>query len=141
MGTTIERRIEAPDATSETLESALDPVLDLATLQGLRSLETLSRSPGLVNELAALFLVDTPRRIAAMREALGRADRDAARTIAHALKGSAGQIGARRLASVVARLEEQLRQRDLVDAAATLALVDAELEVVRECFARALTAP
>jgi HPt (histidine-containing phosphotransfer) domain-containing protein len=58
-----------------------------------------------LGELLSLFVRDTRIRLQGIREALTSADAEARRQAAHALKGSAGNMGARRVALFAARLE------------------------------------
>ena len=61
--------------------------------------------PGLVDEILSVFRTDTARRLGVMRAALDGGQRMSLRSEAHAIKGSAGQVGASSLASMCQRLE------------------------------------
>ena len=94
-----EGRPAEAEATDET------PILDPANLNTFRSL----RVPGEadpVAELIDLLLGDLPGRERAILEALQRQDQAAFKAAAHTLKGSANNIGGRRLGALCARLEE-----------------------------------
>lgn len=58
-------------------------------------------------DVIRVYLVDTPRRIAAMHDALARDDTATIQAKAHALKGSSGNLGALRLAALFERCEAQ----------------------------------
>jgi HPt (histidine-containing phosphotransfer) domain-containing protein len=73
-------------------------------LTSLRELQE-PNSPDLIGELSGMFREDGQRRLARLREALEAADRDQLRLTAHSLKGSAGNLGASRLARVCAVIE------------------------------------
>lgn len=64
-----------------------------------------SGETGLVEEVLAIFQSDTAERVEAMRAAAAAADRATLRKQAHALKGSAGQVGALPLAEICKTLE------------------------------------
>jgi HPt (histidine-containing phosphotransfer) domain-containing protein len=60
---------------------------------------------GLVRQLVETFLAHAPTRLEAVRAAAGSGDWDAVRRAAHALKGSAGNVGALGLMGAAGRLE------------------------------------
>jgi HPt (histidine-containing phosphotransfer) domain-containing protein len=79
--------------------------LDHGVLASLRQL-TLPGEPDVLREVLTTFITDVPRRIDALVEAAaGGRGGDVARG-AHSLKGSAGNIGARRLQQLAADLED-----------------------------------
>jgi HPt (histidine-containing phosphotransfer) domain-containing protein len=61
--------------------------------------------PDLVVELIDLYLTDAAAKIAALREALVNSDETALRRLAHSLRGSSGNLGARRMAALCEELE------------------------------------
>jgi HPt (histidine-containing phosphotransfer) domain-containing protein len=83
--------------------------LDRGVLASIRQL-TMPGEPDVLQEVLTTFLTDVPRRLEALAEAAagGRSD-DVARG-AHSLKGSAGNIGARRLQRLATDLEDAARQ-------------------------------
>jgi CheY-like chemotaxis protein/HPt (histidine-containing phosphotransfer) domain-containing protein len=81
-------------------------LLDPAQLDRLRRLGERAGQP-LVREIVASYLAETARRLTEMREALLRRDREGFTFIAHSLKGSSKQIGALRIGTLSAELEEQ----------------------------------
>lgn len=87
------------------------PVLDAAILEELRALQGPS-SPHFLAEIIALFLRDTPPRLAEIREALEKRDVARLERAAHTLKGGSGNLGARRVALACARIEEAVRKKD-----------------------------
>jgi HPt (histidine-containing phosphotransfer) domain-containing protein len=93
----------------------------LALLQDLQR----EGQPDILAEVIAVYLRDTPLRLAALHEAVARADAGALRGAAHYLKGSSSQIGAVQMAQLCADLEEQARSADLADAAQTLRRLEA----------------
>jgi CheY-like chemotaxis protein len=104
--------------------SVAQEAVDTSALTALRDLQGAGQ-PDILAELIAVYLRDTPPRLAALHEAVARADVGALRGAAHSLKGSSSQIGAVQMAQLCADLEEQLRAADLADAAQTLRRLEA----------------
>jgi signal transduction histidine kinase/HPt (histidine-containing phosphotransfer) domain-containing protein/ActR/RegA family two-component response regulator len=118
-----------PPAPAAPRSGALpgDPApLDLTYLDSLRHLGELAGKP-LIQEIVDSFLAETPRRLELMREALGRADTKDLAFVAHSLKGSSGQIGAVRVASLSFELEQKGKSGNLGGAAALLTELEREL--------------
>jgi CheY-like chemotaxis protein/HPt (histidine-containing phosphotransfer) domain-containing protein len=116
----------APEFHSEFPQTAPQPVaevapeataaIDPAALTSLRSLSD-SDEDNVLADLIELFLGDMPAKIDQIRDAIAQ-DRPASlRESAHNLKGSASNLGARRLAGVCARLETLARGSSLAEAA------------------------
>jgi len=61
----------------------------------------------LVKEVLAVFRSDTAERIAKLRAALDRGDRVTVKNQAHAVKGSAGQVGAAEVSELCRDIELQ----------------------------------
>jgi CheY-like chemotaxis protein/anti-sigma regulatory factor (Ser/Thr protein kinase) len=101
-----------------------EQAVDAGTLAALRDLQGEGRHD-ILAEVIAVYLRDTPLRLAALHEAVARADAGALRGAAHYLKGSSSQIGAVQMAQLCADLEEQARSADLADAAQTLRRLEA----------------
>jgi signal transduction histidine kinase/DNA-binding response OmpR family regulator/HPt (histidine-containing phosphotransfer) domain-containing protein len=109
------------------------PVLDGSVIDGLRSL---GGEEGIVAELVGMFLEDTPPRLASLREAMQRGDARDVEDFAHALKGSASNMGAALLAEVCARLEAAGISGELADAKDLLPRAEAEFDRVRPVLER-----
>ena len=58
-----------------------------------------------LSKLFDLFFRQTPERVEAMRQAAAQKDADALTRVSHSLKGSAGLMGAQRLAGLGAKLQ------------------------------------
>jgi HPt (histidine-containing phosphotransfer) domain-containing protein len=97
-----------------------DPVLDPAVVSGLRQL-TPAGEPDVLAEVLNLFLVEVPPRLDRLRNAWASGNIEELRRVAHSLKGSAGNIGARRLYDVCRQLDATGQSGDFPDPA----LVDA----------------
>lgn len=94
------------------------------------ALERLTRLGGvtLLNELAAIYLDETPRRIATARLALQENDAVALTSVAHAMKSSSAQLGASELAAACEAVEELAERGDLAAAGHELHAVEAQFE-------------
>jgi HPt (histidine-containing phosphotransfer) domain-containing protein len=77
--------------------------------------------------MAAIFLAEMPRRLAAARGAIRAGDAAGAVLPAHGMKSSSAQLGATALAELCADLERSARAGDLARAAALLDAAGAEL--------------
>ena len=78
----------------------MDDVFDEAEL-----LETVQGDRALLDELGKLFIADAPSHVDAIRDAIARSDASGLRFAAHALKGSAATLTARRVAQQARELE------------------------------------
>ena len=91
-------------------------ILDQAVISGLRKL-TPPGEPDVLAEVLKLFLEEVPPRIARLRNAWQAGNIQEVHRAAHSLKGSAGNIGARRLFEVCRQLDDISKSGDLPAAA------------------------
>ena len=124
---------------AEELEPEPEPEptvrMDPSALAGLRQLEEMTGEQGLVAGICERFREESDGRFAAITAAVEALDWNALKFEAHGLKGSAGTIGARRLADLLQVLEsagfdegpEDVAVSTLVEARAELAAVLAVL--------------
>jgi len=89
-------------------------------------------------ELTTLFLQEAPERIASGRAAFAASDVAGVRAMAHALKSSAGQMGARRMQEICERVESQ---DDPSDFASALSELDEALSRYRSWLTTAFPRP
>jgi two-component system, sensor histidine kinase and response regulator len=106
-----------------------DP-LDRSVLVGLRELG----GQELLAELAGLFLEDVPPQLEALREATEGGDASSVQRVAHTLKGSCGNMGAVRMATICAELEDVGRSGELERAQVVVERLEAEFGRVRPAF-------
>jgi CheY-like chemotaxis protein/HPt (histidine-containing phosphotransfer) domain-containing protein len=106
-----------------------EEVLDRTVIDGLRDLRELGQ-PDPLRELIDLFLRDAQPRLQKLEAALAEPDLSKAAATAHALKGSASNLGARRLADWCAQLEKHAKAGDLSEAANILLNVKREFHLV-----------
>jgi two-component system cell cycle response regulator DivK len=103
-----------------------------------RALEHLTRAggAGLVGDMIAIYLTDTPAKVSAARAALAAGDAAALAGAAHAMKSSSAQLGAVALADACAATEDAAERGDAPTAKACLSRVEAEYAAFRERLSR-----
>ena len=84
------------------------PVLDASVTGPLRAL-----GPDVLGQIGATYLADVPVRLEALRSAVATGDAEAARRAAHAVKGASAGIGASRVKTAAAALEQAAREGEL----------------------------
>jgi signal transduction histidine kinase/ligand-binding sensor domain-containing protein/DNA-binding NarL/FixJ family response regulator len=97
-------------ATAET-GTGDDESFDPKYLDQLRKLQAVTGQE-LVEPIVERFLVEAPRRLEDLRQALASGNRSSFVFIAHAFKGSGAQLGAKRLAALCQELETRGRSGD-----------------------------
>jgi CheY-like chemotaxis protein/HPt (histidine-containing phosphotransfer) domain-containing protein len=124
---------EAPPAPPPRAPSS--PAIDLGMLEKLRAGQRESE-PDIVIEVATLFLRDATPRISAIRAAVAAGDLAAAARTVHALKGSAGHLGAKILISLCARFEDKVRAGAAFDARFAVQAIEDELRRVTSALTK-----
>jgi CheY-like chemotaxis protein len=126
------QRLEAALArwSPQTRLGAPEEVVDASIVALLRDLHREGR-PDILAEVIAVYLCDTPPRLAALHEAVARADAEAVRRETYGLKGSSSQIGAVQVARLCADLEHQAGTTDWMGAMETLRRLDEAFGRVR----------
>jgi CheY-like chemotaxis protein len=121
----------APAAASaaEIPAEAVDAeFVDAAVLDRLAALQRPGKV-GIVAQVVGLYLDNSSRSLAALREALSRHDLAAATQNAHNLKSSSGHVGATGLSGRFAAIERAARAGDAARAGALLPEAEAGLEL------------
>ena len=85
-------------------------VLDSAVVENLRELG----GSEMISELTEMFFEDTVSGLAALQAAVESSDAPTVERVAHTLKGSSGNMGARRMSAICAELEDAGACGDLV---------------------------
>jgi CheY-like chemotaxis protein/HPt (histidine-containing phosphotransfer) domain-containing protein len=122
--------ISRPSSPEES-DSAGPDALDRTVIDGLKEL----REPGQPDPLAELidlFLKDARPRMEKMEAAAAAGDLPPLAVATHTLKGSASNLGARRLSNLCATLEKQAKAGEGDGARKTFGEVKAEFERVEE---------
>lgn len=105
--------------------------IDRTVLDELREAGSGDAPDAFVNQIIDLYLVESVSLIATVKEALARHDAPAAARAIHSLRGSAGAIGATRVAGLSAELETLARAAAVDGCAALLAALEDESTRVR----------
>jgi two-component system, sensor histidine kinase and response regulator len=111
--------------------------VDPEIIAGLRNLREAGQ-PDPLGELIDLFLKDSRPRLQKMELAVGQRDNESLAAAAHAIKGSASNLGARRLASLCANLEKCAKADDQLEAANILLDIKGEFHQVEQSLAAEL---
>ena len=112
------------------IAGAAEPTLDPVFLTPLR----VPGEPEALGELVALFLQDAVARLDAFRQALAAHDAAGIKSAAHSLKGSAANLGGRRLARLASDVEVAVKTADWSALNAMFPEVEAELARLREAL-------
>jgi HPt (histidine-containing phosphotransfer) domain-containing protein len=111
--------------------------LDLHVFGKLIALE--SDEPGFLAELVGEFQQGVTRRLAAIADAIEVEDWKALAAAAHSLRGSCGTVGARRMAALAGRMEDE-PPSTRATASPLLAQLQSEYEAVRRAIDAAVAA-
>jgi HPt (histidine-containing phosphotransfer) domain-containing protein len=105
-----------------------------------RALDTLVRfgGTGLLKSMIKVFLADAPLRIAKARDGATARDAGAVERAMHALKSSAGQMGAMHMVDLCAAGESLAARGQRDELSALVAEVEAEFESARDQLERVL---
>jgi CheY-like chemotaxis protein/HPt (histidine-containing phosphotransfer) domain-containing protein len=90
------------------------------------------------NSIVELFLEDSLARLDLLQKAVERKDFADLKREAHGLKGSSGNVGAKRLADLCAELEIKAHTEDLIEVIVLLAKIEAEMITLHNILTRAL---
>jgi len=100
------------------------PALDPAAIETLRALSP--GDPEFLRELIAIYLEDTPKRLAEVEGALAKRDGQLLVRAAHTIKGSSGNFGATTLARLAQEIEACGKSANFAGAVAALPAFKAE---------------
>lgn len=112
-----------------TIPSYDQSSVDLAVLDNLATMT--DTGDAFVARLVVTFVTDAVSRVEMLRVALAAGDSPAVERTGHAVKGASGNMGATRMASLGAELQQAGHDGDLDNAAVLVERLDAELERTR----------
>ena len=107
-------------------------------LASLRELQE-EGEPDLLNELIEQFLTNVPPQLVVLREAVEAGDAHSVERIAHTLKGSSANMGAKRIGAICAKLEKMGHSEDLAAAPGLISRLEGEFGRVRAVFEEELS--
>jgi HPt (histidine-containing phosphotransfer) domain-containing protein len=119
---------ETSDDSGETPDA-----VDLAVLAGLEDAQ-MEGEPDIVVELMELYLEDASGKLAAMREDLTEKGGRSLGRLAHSLRGSSANLGARRVAALCWELERMGEGDPSCGGGVILNRLELELACVRRVF-------
>jgi PAS domain S-box-containing protein len=122
-----ESRVEREDGTGDAAVAVDESVI--ASL-----LELTSETPDLLSEIVETFFMEAPARLDEIAQAVGEGNGETASRAAHRLKGSAGTLGARRMAGLCEEIESAAAEKKFGVAAEALVALRGELRRVRTFF-------
>ncbi|MYN02000.1 response regulator [Pseudoduganella sp. DS3] len=105
--------------------------LNPRALDAIRALSA-GQGDALLHRVLRAFLQDTPRQLAALRDAIGASDPDTIRKIAHSQKSSAANVGADALAGLFKSMEQLGRAGQTQGTTDLLAQLEREFQSVRQ---------
>jgi CheY-like chemotaxis protein/HPt (histidine-containing phosphotransfer) domain-containing protein len=91
--------------------------------------------PSLIREILQMFIEDTAENLEKLAGFIDEGDGESAVRTAHALKGSAGNIGAGRFSEICFRIETSAREGRLEEALSSVEKAREEFDALREDFA------
>jgi signal transduction histidine kinase/DNA-binding response OmpR family regulator/HPt (histidine-containing phosphotransfer) domain-containing protein len=124
----LDRWVPAP-AQINLQNVSIQPSLDDDVFESLKELE--SCVPGLSRKVVDAFLEDTPRRLEDIEQALLGHRAEKLSLVAHTLRGSAGNLGARAFVQICADLEHSVAGNDWGNCRKLLTALRQELDRLR----------
>ena len=113
------------------------PVIDAESIENLRAL-----NPGdgdeFLREIIAIYLEDTPQRIAELEDTLQRGDVAGFTRAAHSVKGSSANLGAMSVKRVAEELEHLSNKKGLADVAGLITALKLQFDVAHAEFSKLL---
>jgi two-component system sensor histidine kinase/response regulator len=127
------------DKTSEAKPAVAAEAKDLARVLDTSVLEKLRKALGdkrkdFIASLIDLFIADTQTRLQALGDAINSQDATALRQVAHALKGSCANVGAKRMSELCDILEEKGLANSLEGASGFVVHLEEEFERVKQAL-------
>jgi CheY-like chemotaxis protein len=100
-----------------------DGLLDVDTLNGVRALQS-PQSPNILEQLFEIYRSTAPELLEKLDAAIQDRDCEVIRESAHSLKSSSGNIGARKIFELSAKLEDMGRDENIDDAGEIFAEIE-----------------
>jgi HPt (histidine-containing phosphotransfer) domain-containing protein len=132
-GTPTPPESDNPPLAPEAAPPSLAPAIETATLDRLRRLQGDTRD--LTLKLSEVFVQDTTRRMQDLQDAIHGMDAIAVARIAHAIRGSAANMGAQPMVHICRNLETRAETADLSSAPELLNELQREFARARDALA------
>ena len=123
-------RTKAPKPSAVPASPSDGDAVGRAVMDHLLKLEERS-VPGLAADVMPVFLRDTTVRLAALRDAISRADNVEAHRMAHTIHGSVASIGAATMVRTCADVLRHVRERNLDQCAPLISALTSDLDSIR----------
>jgi len=78
-----------------------------------KALEQLGGDEKLLGEILEIFVLDAPKRVRAMRDAISNGDSDGLKMAAHTLKGSSANVAAERIRAIALEIENRVKNDEV----------------------------
>ncbi len=114
-------------------QARFEDVVDPAALDGLRGLED-AGAAGLVKKVTDLFLQDTPQQLTDLRDSVESGDSVRLAKVAHTLKGSAANLGAREMVRICTELQVIGEAENISIAPSLVADLESQFGLVRDAL-------
>ena len=128
--------VAAVALSADSVGANLD-ALDKTTIDYLKSLRR-GEGPSVLERAVSMYLDSAPTVFEELRRAVAGGDASAVWKIAHSLKSSSSSLGAKQLAQQIGDVEGRARQNNLVEAHASLVLIETEFQKVRTALRETL---
>jgi HPt (histidine-containing phosphotransfer) domain-containing protein len=129
----LQRWASRPERRAAPSAVATGPHDEAIDVEGL--LDRVEGDLGFVRELTCSLRDDCPRWLADLRAAFRTGDRGLLEQTAHAIRGSAANLGGRTAATLAARLESRAHAAVLGDGAVACAEIEAALDALLDALA------
>ena len=126
-------RVDKFENQAVTAQSRPEGAVDHIALDGLRELER-TGAPGLVKKITDMFLQDTPRQLTALRDSVQNGDSVRLVRVAHTLKGSAANLGAREMVRICDELQVIGEAENISIAPSLVADLESQFGSVRDAI-------
>jgi signal transduction histidine kinase/DNA-binding response OmpR family regulator len=126
-------RVDKLESQAVTARSRPEGAVDHTVLDGLRELER-AGAPGLVKKITDMFLQDTPRQLTDLRDSVQNGDSVRLVKVAHTLKGSAANLGAREMVRICDELQVLGEAENIGIAPSLVADLESQFGSVRDAI-------
>jgi signal transduction histidine kinase/DNA-binding response OmpR family regulator len=126
-------RVDELESQAVTAQPRPEGAVDHIALDGLRELER-TGAPGLVKKVTDMFLQDTPRQLTDLRDSVQNGDLVRLVKVAHTLKGSAANLGAREMVRICDELQVLGEAENIGIAPSLVADLESQFGSVRDAI-------